>query len=47
MWSYQIPDVPVLRHQLAQGQAASNRESVLRYQLKLKEPEYTKHEQFW
>ncbi|EFA09929.2 inositol polyphosphate 5-phosphatase OCRL [Tribolium castaneum] len=42
----QSSDIPVLRHQLAQGQAASNRESILRYQLKLKEPEYTQQQEF-
>ncbi|XP_063921207.1 inositol polyphosphate 5-phosphatase OCRL [Zophobas morio] len=44
--SDQCSDIPVLRHQLAHGQAASNRESILRYQLKLKEPEYTQHQEF-
>jgi phosphatidylinositol-bisphosphatase len=44
--SEQSSDIPVLRHQLAHGQAASNRESILRYQLKLKEPEYIQHQQF-
>jgi hypothetical protein len=47
MGNSQSSDIPVLRHQLAHGQAASNRESILRYQLKLKEPEYIQHQQFW
>lgn len=47
MGNSQSSDIPVLRHQLVQGgQAASNRESILRYQLKLKEPEYTEQQEF-
>uniref|UniRef100_A0A1Y1K9C3 Rho-GAP domain-containing protein n=1 Tax=Photinus pyralis TaxID=7054 RepID=A0A1Y1K9C3_PHOPY len=43
----QSPDLPIVRQKVAQGHGISaNRESFLRYQLSLKEPEYTHLQEF-
>ncbi|CAH2002137.1 unnamed protein product [Acanthoscelides obtectus] len=39
-------DLPITRQHIAQGQTAINRESMLKYQLKLREPEYTQTQEF-
>ncbi|CAG9862346.1 unnamed protein product [Phyllotreta striolata] len=39
-------DLPITRHQIAQGQTSINRESMLKYHLKLKEAEYTQKQEF-
>nr|CAI5866899.1 unnamed protein product [Callosobruchus analis] len=39
-------DLPITRQHIAQGQTAINRESMLKYQLKLREPEYTQIQEF-
>ncbi|CAH1115120.1 unnamed protein product [Psylliodes chrysocephalus] len=39
-------DIPITRHQIAQGQTSINRESMLKYHLKLKEAEYTQKQEF-
>ncbi|XP_018562659.1 inositol polyphosphate 5-phosphatase OCRL-1 [Anoplophora glabripennis] len=39
-------DTPIIRQRIPQGQTAINRESMLKYQLKLKEPEYTQKQEF-
>ncbi|XP_045474046.1 inositol polyphosphate 5-phosphatase OCRL [Harmonia axyridis] len=42
----QSPDISFIRQKMAQNQNAVNRESMLKYQLKLKEPEYTQYQEF-
>ncbi|KAK9887346.1 hypothetical protein WA026_022016 [Henosepilachna vigintioctopunctata] len=42
----QSPDIPFVRQNMAQNQNAINRESMLKYQLKLKEPEFTQYQEF-
>lgn len=39
-------DIPITRQRIAQGQSAINRESMLKYQLKLREPEFTQKQEF-
>ncbi|XP_057654455.1 inositol polyphosphate 5-phosphatase OCRL isoform X1 [Diorhabda carinulata] len=39
-------DIPVTRQKIAQGQTSINRESMFKYQLKLKEPEFTQKQEF-
>ncbi|KAJ8938680.1 hypothetical protein NQ318_004480 [Aromia moschata] len=39
-------DTPIIRQRITQGTTAINRESMLKYQLKLKEPEFTEKQEF-
>ncbi|KAJ8984771.1 hypothetical protein NQ317_012134 [Molorchus minor] len=40
------PITPIVRQRIVQGQMGVNRESMLKYQLKLKEPDYTEKQEF-
>lgn len=43
----QSPDIPIPRQKIAQGESISrNRDTILRGQLKLKEPEYVEQQEF-
>lgn len=48
MCTFQSADIPISRQRIAQGQgiSSSNRESILKYQLALKEAEYTEQKEF-
>ncbi|CAH1156231.1 unnamed protein product [Phaedon cochleariae] len=39
-------DTPIIRQHIAQGPSGINRDSMLKYQLKLKEPEFTQKQEF-
>ncbi|KAL3268546.1 hypothetical protein HHI36_007653 [Cryptolaemus montrouzieri] len=42
----QLDDIPFIRQKMAQNQNSINRDSMLKYQLKLKEPEFTQYQEF-